>query len=224
MRTSIKLYDSVKVIWDSYYEHPFIRGIADGSLDVEKFKFYMIQDYIYLLDYVKVYALGIVKAQDESIMRGFSKMVDNILNGEMNIHRNYMKRLGIRKENIENTEAAIENISYTNYMLSVSQMGDLMDLTASLLACMWSYLLIGKRLSKIEGAVEDKFYGQWIRGYSSEDYERETRWLIELFDQLTADISEKKFERLKEIFINTSKYESMFWDMAMTGGCNCAGI
>ncbi|MEY8000640.1 thiaminase II [Clostridium sp. Mt-5] len=218
MKTSIKLYDSVKDIWDSYYQHPFIKGIADGSLEIDKFKFYMIQDYIYLLDYVKIYALGVVKSNEESTMRGFSKMVDNILNGEMNIHRTYMKRLGIGKKDIENTRASIENISYTNYMLSVSQMGDLMDLTTSLLACMWSYYLIGKKLSKIDGAAQHEFYGQWINGYASEDYERETEWIIDLLDHLTEDISEKKFKKLKEIFINTSEYERMFWNMAYKKG------
>ncbi|MHC6180407.1 thiaminase II [Clostridium sp. JNZ X4-2] len=218
MKTSMKLYDSVKDIWDSYYQHPFIKGIADGSLEIDKFKFYMIQDYIYLLDYVKIYALGVVKSNEEITMRGFSKMVDNILNGEMNIHRAYMKRLGIGKKDIENTRASIENISYTNYMLSVSQMGDLMDLTASLLACMWSYYLIGKKLSKIDGAAQHEFYGQWIRGYASEDYERETRWTIDLLDHMTEDISREKFKRLKEIFINTSKYERMFWDMSYKKG------
>ncbi|OAA84463.1 thiaminase II [Clostridium ljungdahlii] len=218
MKTSMKLYESVKDIWDSYYEHPFVKGIGDGNLEIDKFKFYMIQDYIYLLDYARVYALGVVKSSEESIMQGFSKMVDNILNGEMNIHRHYMKKIGIKKEEIENAKVSIENISYTSYILSVSQMGDLMDLTTSLLACMWSYYLIGKKLSKVDGALDNEFYGQWIKGYISSDYEKETKWVIDLLDYLTQNISEKKFNRLKEIFINTSKYEYMFWDMAYNKG------
>lgn len=72
MKFSENLYKNVEGIWNSYYEHPFIKGIGDGTLDVEKFKFYMIQDYIYLLDYAKVYALGIVKADSEEVMQGFS--------------------------------------------------------------------------------------------------------------------------------------------------------
>lgn len=225
MKTSMKLYESVKDIWDSYYEHPFVKGIGDGSLEIDKFKFYMIQDYIYLLDYAKVYALGVVKSSKESTMQGFSRMVDNILNGEMNIHRYYMKRIGIGKEEIKNAKASIENISYTSYMLSVSQMGDLMDLTTSLLACMWSYYLIGEKLSKIDGALDNEFYGQWIKGYISSDYERDTKWLVDLLDNLTENISEEKFNRLKEIFINTSKYEYIFWDMAYNKGMkNHVGI
>lgn len=61
MKFSQTLYESVKDIWKSYYIHPFVVGIGDGTLDIGKFKYYMIQDYIYLLDYVKVYALGVVK-------------------------------------------------------------------------------------------------------------------------------------------------------------------
>lgn len=214
MKFSESLYESVKEIWESYYAHPFVKGIGNGTLEVDKFKFYMIQDYIYLLDYAKVYALGIVKADREGIMQGFSNMVNHILNGEMNIHRSYMKRLGITNEEIETTKASLSNISYTHYMLAVSQIGGLPELSVSLLACMWSYLEIGRVLSKKPEATEHPFYGEWIRGYISKEYEESTQWVIDLVDELAENLSLKDKEKLKEIFINTSKYEAMFWDMS----------
>lgn len=214
MKFSQKLYESVEDIWKSYYEHSFVYGIGQGTLDVDKFKFYMIQDYIYLLDYAKIYALGIVKADTEEIMKGFSSMVNGILNGEMSIHRSYMRRLGITQDEISQTKASLANISYTNYMLSVSQRGTLAELSVSLLSCMWSYLEIGKHLSKIPGAVDHEFYGEWIRGYISEDYIKLTNWGIDLVDDLAKDLPKRELEKLEEIFINASKYEHMFWDMS----------
>lgn len=214
MKFSQKLYESVEDIWKSYYEHPFVNGIGQGTLEVDKFKFYMIQDYIYLLDYAKIYALGIVKADTEEIMQGFSSMVNGILNGEMSIHRSYMRRLGITQEEINNTKASLVNISYTNYMLSVSQKGTLAELTVALLSCMWSYLEIGTHLSKVAGAVDHEFYGEWIRGYISEEYIKLTKWVIDLVDDLAKDLPKRDLEKLEEIFINTSKYEYMFWDMS----------
>ncbi|WP_186429829.1 thiaminase II [Clostridium sp. BSD9I1] len=214
MKLSQSLYKSVEDIWESYYKHPFVDGIGQGTLDVDKFKFYMIQDYIYLIDYAKIYALGIVKADTEEVMKGFATMVNGILNGEMSIHRSYMRRLGITPEEIRDTKASLANISYTNYMLSVSQRGTLADLTVSLLSCMWSYLEIGRHLSKIPGAVDHEFYGEWIRGYISEDYIKLTNWVIDLVDELTKDLPKRELEKLEEIFVNTSKYEYMFWDMA----------
>ncbi len=218
MKFSESLYESVKDIWDSYYTHPFVRGIGEGTLDIDKFKFYMIQDYLYLLDYAKVYALGVVKAETEEVMQGFSSMVNNILNGEMSIHRSYMKRLGITSEEIKNAKASLTNISYTHYMLAVSQIGNLGDLTVSLLSCMWSYLEIGRNLSKIPGSTEHEFYGEWIRGYISEEYKKDTQWVIDLVDDISKNMSNKELDKLKEIFINSSKYEHMFWDMSYSKG------
>ena len=51
MTMTERLLEATKEIWDGYNETPFVKGIADGSLDHEKFKYYMIQDYLYLLDY-----------------------------------------------------------------------------------------------------------------------------------------------------------------------------
>lgn len=218
MKFSEKLYESVEEIWQSYYEHPFVKGIGNGDLEVDKFKYYMIQDYLYLLDYAKVYALGVVKADTEEVMQGFSSMVNGILNGEMSIHRSYMKRLGITQEEIKKAKASLDNISYTHYMLAVAHTGNLADLTVSLLSCMWSYLEIGRHLSKIPNSTKHEFYGEWIRGYISKEYEELTQWVIDLVDDLAKDMSEKELKKLEEIFINTSKYEYMFWEMSYNKG------
>lgn len=220
MKCSQYLYESAKDIWDSYYTHPFVAGIGNGDLEIEKFRFYLIQDYIYLLDYAKVFALGIIKATDEETMRDFSIMVHDILNGEMKIHKSYMKRLCISQEEVKNTEASLSNISYTNYMLSVSHNGTLSDLAVAILSCAWSYQLIAQELSKIENSVNHEFYGEWISGYISKEYAETTKWCIDLVDKLTENASEAELLRLKDIFINCSKYEYNFWEMSFNMSLN----
>lgn len=220
MKFSDRLFERVKDIWGTYYEHPFIKGIGNGALEIDKFKYYMIQDYLYLLDYAKIYALGVVKADSEEVMKGFAKSVDAILNGEMSIHRSYMKRLNITQVEVAAAKASLTNISYTHYMLAVSQMGSLADVAAALLACMWSYLEIGKYLNGIPGAAEHEFYGEWIKGYVSKEYEESTKWIIDLVNNLAENMCESELKKLEEIFINTSKYEYMFWDMSYNKGMN----
>ena len=75
MNVSQRLYEKALPIWESYYQHPFVHGIADGTLPVEKFQFYMIQDHKYLMQYAKVFALGLIKADQESDMRLFSGLI-----------------------------------------------------------------------------------------------------------------------------------------------------
>ena len=211
---STRLHDAAAPVWEACLRHPFVTGIGDGTLDMEKFRYFMLQDYLYLFDYAKVFALGVVKARDPELMRVFAANVDAILGGEMKIHRAYMKRLDITEEQVFSIKPALANLSYTNYMLSVAQTGGPMEIVASILACSWSYAEIGQALAAIPGAAEHPFYGEWIRGYASEEYAATNQALIELMDSLAADAGEEQLAYLTDVFVNCSRYELGFWDMA----------
>ena len=214
MTVSQRLREAARPIWDRCLTHPFVAGIGDGTLPVEKFQYFMLQDYLYLFDYARVFALGVVKAREAALMRVFARNVDAILGGEMNIHRAYMERLGISEEQVLAVKPALDNLSYTHYMLSVAERGGPMEITASILACSWSYAEIGRALAEIPGAAEHPFYGEWIQGYASEDYNAANQALIDLTDRLAAKAAESELAYLEEIFVNCSRYELAFWDMA----------
>ena len=211
---STRLHDAAAPVWEACLRHPFVTGIGDGTLDMEKFRYFMLQDYLYLFDYARVFALGVVKARDPELMRVFAANVDAILGGEMKIHRAYMKRLDITEEQVFSVKPALANLSYTNYMLSVAQTGGPMEIVASILACSWSYAEIGQALAAIPSAAEHPFYGEWIRGYASEEYAATNQALIELMDSLAADAGEEQLAYLTDVFVNCSRYELGFWDMA----------
>lgn len=211
---STRLHDAAAPVWEACLRHPFVTGIGDGTLDMEKFRYFMLQDYLYLFDYARVFALGVVKARDPELMRVFAANVDAILGGEMKIHRAYMKRLDITEEQVFSVKPALANLSYTNYMLSVAHAGTPMEIVASILACSWSYAEIGQTLAAIPGAAEHPFYGEWIRGYASEEYTATNQALIELMDTLAADATEAQLAYLTDVFVNCSRYELGFWDMA----------
>lgn len=214
MTVSQRLREAARPIWDRCLRHPFVTGIGDGTLPAEKFRYFMLQDYLYLFDYARVFALGVVKARDAALMRTFAQNVEAILGGEMSIHRSYMERLGITEEQVLAVKPALDNLSYTHYMLSVAERGGPREIVAAILACSWSYAEIGTALAAIPGAADHPFYGEWIRGYASEDYGETNRALIELTDRLTAGASEEELKYLEEIFVNCSRYELGFWDMA----------
>ena len=80
MKFSKRLYENVLPIWQKNHAHPFVQGLGDGTLDKNKFRFYMIQDYLYLIEYAKVFALGAVKATDLKTMGKFATLLDSTLN------------------------------------------------------------------------------------------------------------------------------------------------
>ena len=208
------LHQAAAPVWAQCLNHPFVTGLGDGSLPVEKFRYFMLQDYLYLFDYARVFALGVVKARDPELMRSFAASVESILNGEMKIHRAYMQRLGVTEAQVFAVQPALDNLSYTHYMLSVANAGTPVEIVASILACSWSYAEIGQALAKLPGALEHPFYGEWVQSYAGEEYAAMNQGLIDLMNKLAENVSDEQLEHLKEIFVNCSRYELGFWDMA----------
>ena len=194
MKLTEILYEDVKEIWDGYLKHPFVSGIGDGSLSLERFRFYMLQDYLYLYDYARVYALGIVKSREPEMMQFFSQLVNDTLNGEMDIHRGYMARLGITPEEVANVKPSIMNTSYTHYMLEVGHNEGILELLVSILSCSWSYQMIGEALN--------------------EEYVACNQSILDTVDRLGEHCSEADIAHLKDIFKTCSSFEAFFWDMA----------
>ena len=212
---SRELWESAQDIWQGYHTHPFVRGLGDGTLPLDKFRYFMIQDYLYLFEYAKLFALGVAKSRDRQRMQMFAGMVYSTLNGEMGIHRSYMRRLGITEEELSATPAALANVSYTNYMLSVGYAGDDLDILVAVLACAWSYQEIAQELVRQNPqAAEHPLYGEWVQGYTSPEYGRTVEENIAGVDALAEGISPERKAYLREVFRCCSRYEAGFWDMA----------
>lgn len=210
-----RMLEAAKDIWEGYVKHPFVLGLADGSLAVEKFRFYLLQDYLYLFDYAKVFAQGVVKAREPDAMRAFASYVDSILNGEMDIHKGYMARLGISKEQAERVRPSLKNQSYTAYMRAVAAEEGPAEIMAAVLSCAISYEHIAKWIvAHYPDAEKHDFYGEWVRGYAAEGYAAANDALIEWMERFAEGYSEAKIARLVEIFVDCSRFESLFWDMA----------
>lgn len=214
MKVTDRLYEAVREIWDGYYKHPFVKGIRDGNLDKEKFRYYILQDYLYLVDYARVFALGAAKSPDLDTMQMFAGKCKSILDNEMSIHDGYMGLFGITQEELDNTITALDNASYTAYMLRVGYEEDAAAICAAILACSVSYEVLAKRMIKERpDCVDNPLFGEWITGYASSGYSAENIELEEFTNRLTADYSEKQYLHLEDIFVNCSRLETAFWDM-----------
>lgn len=214
MKFSEHIYEKLQPVWRKNHAHPFVREMGEGTLDPEKFRFYMVQDYLYLIDYSKLFAIGAIKANRVEDMEKFSALLHSTMNEEMALHRQYAERFGISSEELEQAEPSPITLAYTHYMLYSAQNGTLADLVAALLPCMWSYWEIGKELSEIPGAIDHELYGDWIKMYSSEEFGSLAKWCIDLLDKTAKGKSPDELLKLEKIFLNTTRYEHMFWEMA----------
>ena len=209
-----RLFEKVEPVWKSYLEHPFVKGIGEGTVDEEKFIHYMQQDYVYLIEYSRVFAIGASKAKDLRTMTIFANLLHGTMNYEMDLHREYAAKFGISKEELGTTEPSATMTAYTSYMLSQSQLGDVENAIAAVLACAWSYHYIGKELAMWPGALDHELYGNWVRMYSSDEFAKIAENCKELINDIAQDKSEEELKALEDIVLRTSYFEYMFWDMA----------
>ncbi len=216
MSTAAKLLHATDGIWKAYNQHPFVLGIQNGTLDRDKFRYYMIQDYLYLEDYAKTFAVGVAKAKSLSLANLFAKYIA-VMNGELNVHQGYLAKLGVSQEEIDSTPRSLDSLSYTSYMLRVAYEEGEAEILAAILSCAYSYEVIAENMVKNNPAsLEDPFYGDWIKGYISDDYREENKILLKELDHITENCSEKQIEHLVHIFTVCSRYELAFWEMSWT--------
>ncbi|MCR6514165.1 MAG: thiaminase II [Clostridium sp.] len=210
-----ELFKEAKGIFDKYVEHPFVDEMGKGTLDKEKFRDYLIQDYLYLKDYAKVFCIGVTKADTMDEMRFYYKSVEGTMEDETATHIKYLKDFGFTPKEVENMEINIINSSYTNFMLGTALTGDILDIALAVLPCTWSYNYIGVALrDKYKDTLENNFYKPWIDIYCDESYDEFTREWLDYVDEKCKDLSDDKKEKLKKIFIMSCMHEMNFWDMA----------
>lgn len=215
MKTTERLLSAVKDIWTAYNEHPFVLGIQNGTLDREKFRYYIIQDYLYLEEYAKVFALGIAKAKSPEMVSLFSKYVTLLTEGEMDIHRGYMGRFAVSREELETTPRALDNLSYTSYMLRVAYEEGEAEILTAILSCAYSYEVIARKIvADHPAALEHPFYGDWVKGYADSQYSQANVLLLDMTDKLTRQYTEPQLQHLTDIFVACSRYELAFWELA----------
>lgn len=215
MKFTDYLFNEVKDIWRGYLEHPFVKGIGEGTLDREKFKNYLIQDYLYLKDYAKVYAVGFTNASSIKEMKLFADAINGILDDEAAVHIKYLEDFGVSREEAENHETDITNISYSSYMLGIALKGDVKEIAVAALPCAWSYSFIGKNLyEKYNENFNNNFYAPWIESYASEEYTNLANKWIDYVNEICSNINEGEKKYLASIFKTASIHEMEFWNMA----------
>lgn len=209
-----RLLDATAEIWNAYNEHPFVLGIQNGTLAKEKFRFYIIQDYLYLEDYAKTFAVGVAKARSLQTANLFAKYIA-VMNGELNVHTGYLARLGVTQAEIASTPRSLDNLSYTSYMLRVAYEEGEAEIMAAILACAYSYEIIAKKIMQNNpNAINDDFYGAWVKGYISETYAAENQILLRTLENMTELYTEAQKQHIVDIFTACSRYELAFWEMS----------
>ena len=204
-------------VWSAIHAHPFVRGIGDGTLPEEKFRRYVRQDYLFLIDYGRLLSLGAARAPRLAWMRRFSALAESVLETEMDLHRQYAERWGISVEELESERTAPATDAYCDFLLRTAALGDFGELAAALAPCMWGYAEIGQALAAA-GLPDHEGYAEWIAMYASDEFEQLAAWARELLDAAAEGTGDAGRQRMQSAFMASSEHELAFWESAFSAG------
>jgi thiaminase/transcriptional activator TenA len=203
-----ELRQAADPIWAAQHEHPFVRGIGKASLDATKFRHYVRQDYLFLIDYARLLALGCARAPRLDAMTRFTQLAGAVLGSELELHRSYAAEWGVSTAELEDEQATATTRAYTDFLLRVAALGDYGELVAALLPCMWGYHEVAARLAE-SGRPSNELYARWIDEYASAEFGQLTTWCRALTDE-AAETSDRR--RMTDAFLTSSRYELAFWE------------
>ena len=215
-----RLKTAASAEWQAYTGHPFTNALADGSLAEPAFRHYLVQDYLFLIEFARAYALAIYKSPKLADMREAAAGLSAILDVEMNLHVKLCAGWGLSAGDLEQAPPAVEMLAYTRYVLDTGMRGDLLALNVALAPCVIGYAEIATRLAaRGDALAATNPYRVWIAEYAGAPYQEVAAKARTQLDRL-ADLyaTPTREAELIAIFKEATRLEADFWEMAWRTG------
>ena len=211
-----RLRDGAGPLWAGYVGHPFVRGLADGTLPDAAFRRYLTQDYLFLIHFVRAYALAGYKSTRLDDLHAASAGMVALL-AEMKLHVAYCREWGLDEASMAGEPEAIETVAYTRFVLERGTAGDLLDLHVALAPCVLGYAEIGAVLAP--GAAAGTPYAAWIASYAGAEYQGAAHAAAQALERVGARSgADARMADLQDAFNTAVRLETAFWDMGWRAG------
>ena len=210
-------------LWTGFIGHPFVRGLGDGTLSTPAFRRYLTQDYLFLVQFARAYALAGFKSGCLADLHAASAGFAAIL-GELPLHVSFCAGWGLDEAGMAAEPEALETVAYTRFVLDCGAAGDLLDLYVALAPCVLGYAEIGMRLAARQ--VPGNPYAPWVATYAGPDYQAAADVTLSTLERLWAERgSEARAPALQATFDTAVRLETAFWDMGWraAGASRCGG-
>ena len=214
MTITQKLINNSQPYWDDYIQHEFIQELAKGTLKLENFQHYLLQDYIYLFHYCRAFSLAMYKSENFEQMN-FSQQNLNAILDEIQLHISYCKEFGIDEKSIYEQKESPACIAYTRYLLDCGSSGGLVELYAAVIPCFLGYAKVADFIIENNLSVENNPYQSWIDMYASKEYQEAAKKATKFFEKLCEELSNTQMKKIQDIFTTATRMEISFWQMGL---------
>jgi thiaminase/transcriptional activator TenA len=214
MKFSEILCKEAQPILEAQYKHPFVKSLADGTLDIDIFRFYMIQDTLYIVEYARTIALAATLMPDVNEVINMLDTAKETFKIEAMLKEEYFDRLNISMHEALQAELSPTCKSYVDHLIRYTRHGNLSEAMAAILPCGWVYVEIGRVFTEGQTIDENHPYKSWLDTYAVPELRDMVNWWFDILDRAVDGLPEHMTDHVKDVFLKSCRYEWMFWDMA----------
>lgn len=200
-------------LWRRMVTHPFVTEMGDGTLPVEKFRTYFLQDYVFVRDLVSMTALGISKAPDFEGANVLNRFLTGILDPENDLFVRAFEEMGVSEQEYASVEASPTTRAFGDFLMRVGLEGDFDDIATVLYVTEGTYLDWGTRLIEERKRPDNRIYREWIDIHGPQVLGEFVGWLGDHLDGTDGDGR----PRIERVFHAALRYEYLFWEAAYRG-------
>jgi len=196
------------------HEHPFNTELEAGTLDRDRFAFYIVQDARYLVAFSKALATASVRAADPEEAAFFAQSAHTALVVERGLHAGYIEEFGLSAADIEGIATSPTCLGYSSYLQAAALAEPYPVLVAAVLPCFWVYQDVGSALLERTRDVADHPYRAWINTYADPEFAASVERVKGIADRHAASAEPSVREAMTAAFLRATEYEWLFWDSA----------
>lgn len=191
---------------------PQMQDILRGTMPLERFRFQITHNYLYLLEYTRCWAAGLSKCRSFDELADWYAIVKSTMEGTVLKNRDFWaQKAGLNLEEMDGAVMAEGKRSYTSFQYARCAEGDLATALMALFPCNVLYWHMGAHLLPQCTLPEDNMYREWIAFYVTPEYEAKCKNEIAMVNRLCAGKSEAEETRLLDIFAAACNYELLQW-------------
>lgn len=191
---------------------PQMQEILHGEMPLERFRWQIRQNYQYLMEYTRCWAIGMAKSRNFAEMDRWYQIVKSTFEGTVAYNRTFWaNELGITLEELDNTVMAEKKRSYTSHELARAYEGDISCCMMGLFPCNILYMHMGFDLLPQCTLPEDNMYYKWIEFYTTPGYVAKCNNEIDMINSLCENKTGDELRHLLEIFAVGCNYEILQW-------------
>lgn len=206
IKFSEHLWRSIAPVFEQILEHPFTQKLAEGSLEKDRFLFYLKQDAVYLKHFSYACTLAAKKSRSSQITDLFTKFAQDALREERELHQQFLNK------NLDKHVFSPACFAYTQHITAQAEKASLEEVTASILPCFWIYREVGHHIAK--KSTPNNPYSGWIKAYANPDFSSLTDQVINLLNEHASRSSTTTLSHMKTAFTYSAHHEWHFWDDA----------